>query len=177
MNMKTLAKHTLLAAMIAGSASALAAPAENAVGTTSHATSNLSLTVPGMVQIVGVDDITFGTFNGTDDVIGSTQFCVFRNGGGNYNLTVSASDNVFDVNSGTDSVAFSVLVDDDTDASVGGSAASDSVAVTGLVDDTAANCSASGDNASMQVTFAAADLLAAPSTTYTETLTLTVAPE
>ncbi len=154
------------------------AASDGSLGTSSTGTSQVSLTVNDRVQISSVEDIALGAYGGTGDMVGSSQYCVFRNGGGNYKVTLTSNEGVFQVASATsgDTIPFTVKVDDDLDASDGESltyATASSVAMTG---DVAASCGGT-DNAEIDVTFAEADLQAVGSANdYQATITILVEP-
>lgn len=175
-NFKKIALSTAIATtMFAGQAFAAD---QGTLGATSTGKSVVSLSINDQVQITGVDDIALGAFDGTNDLTGSTEFCVYRSGAGDYQMTVSAEGKTaFEVASATtgDTIAFSTKVDGDNDASNGATIAhgGTSAAYTGSA---ALDCGAA-DNAAMEVNFAAADLRAAGAANdYTATVVILVEP-
>ena len=147
------------------------------LGATSTDTSVVSLEIVDRVQITNVDNIALGAYSGSGVLSGSTQYCVFRNGGDNYTVTLTTDTGSFKVSSATtlDDINFTAKIDDDADAS-NGAAVVYNVATAGLVGAATTNCGA-GDNAAIEVNFAQADLLAASSAAdYTATMTILVEP-
>lgn len=173
-------KKLALTAAIASSVftgSAFAA-SQGTLDATSTGESVVSLTINDQVQITGVDDIALGAFDGTNDLTGSTEFCVYRSGAGDYTMTVSADGKTaFEVESATtsDVIPFTTKVDGDNDASNGATIAhgGTSAAYTGS---NAIDCGSS-DNAALEVNFAATDLrTAGAATDYTATVVILVEP-
>lgn len=156
------------------SAQAMAA-SDGSVGANSTATSDVSLAVQDRIQISNVKDIAFGTYGGTGDLVENSSYCVYRNGGGNYELTLTTDHGSFVVSDGTDDIPFAVKVDDSADASTGASIAYNTSSGTLGNTSTIPDCGGA-DNGAMEVTFAEADLQAANSSTYLGTITLYVEP-
>ncbi|MEX2489796.1 MAG: hypothetical protein WD356_09770 [Pseudomonadales bacterium] len=155
------------------SAQALAAT-DGSVGTTSSGTSQVSLDVADRIQISNVEDIALGTYGGTGDLNENMSYCVYRNGGGDYELTLTTDQGVFEVADGTDTIPFAVQVDGDNDASDGASIAYNT-ASTAFTGSNAGDCNGA-DNGAMYVNFSEANLQAAPTSTYQATVTLLVEP-
>jgi hypothetical protein len=170
--------RTLIAATtLAGLSGAALAASDGTLGATSTGTSDVSLTINDRVQISSVADIALGAYGGSGSLTGSSAFCVYRNGGDDYTLTLTADTGSFAVDSVTtgDSIAFAAKVDDDTDAS-DGLAAVYNTASANLTGSASTNCGGS-DNASLYVSFAEADLQAVSSANdYQATVTLLVTP-
>lgn len=178
MNFKQIAKSVAFASALVASTGALAAT-DGLVGGTSSGNLGVSLTIASRVQITGLEDIAFGTWGGTGDLVGASAFCVYRNGTGVYNLTVSspnADASGFRATDTTNFIGYSVRVDDDADASVGGTTVASGMPVNALAGHgTALDCG-NADNAALEVTFTQADLEAAPTGTFTDIITLLVEP-
>jgi len=154
------------------------AASDGTAGATSTGTSDVSLTINDRVQITSVADIALGAYGGSGAMTGQSNYCVFRNGGDNYKLNLTADTGAFQVDSVAtgDSVAFTVRVDDDADASDGEALTYGVDSAVALVGAPTLNCGG-GDNASMYVSFAEAALLAVSSANdYTATVTLLVSP-
>ena len=165
----------IVGAMASGAAQAAS---DGTAGSTSSGTSDISLTINDRIQITSVADIALGAYGGTGTLTGSSAYCVFRNGGDDYTMTMSSSTGAFQVDSATtsDSIAFSAWIDDDTDASVGGLAAVYNTASANLTGSASTTCGGS-DNASIYVSFAEAALQAVSSANdYQATVTLLVTP-
>lgn len=175
-NFKKIALTTAIASsLFAGQAFAAT---QGSLDSTSTGESVVSLTINEQVQISGVDDIALGAFDGTNDLTGSTAFCVYRSGAGDYAMTVSASGKTaFEVASATtgDAIGFTTKVDGDNDASNGATIAHEGTS-TGYTGSDLIDCNGS-DNASLEVNFAATDLRTAGSATdYTATVVILVEP-
>ncbi len=175
-NFKKIALSTAIATtLFAGQAFAAD---QGTLGSTSTGKSVVSLSINDQVQITGVDDISLGAFDGNNDLTGSTEFCVYRSGGDDYQMTISAEGKTtLEVASATtgDSIGFTARVDGDADASNGALIAHNgtSSAFTGS---NAVDCNSS-DNAALEVNFAATDLRTATSATdYTATVVILVEP-
>jgi len=176
---KLLGKLVVTTAVLALGTTASWAATQGAVGGNSTGTLDITVDVNDEVRISNLTDIN-GTFDGSNDVVGSSDACVYRNGSGQYNITASGdgAGNAFTLTDGVIAtpIPYSVEFDDGTGAvgltagvtdtgKVGADPASDTCATTG------------SNNATVFVTVAAADLLPAPASTYVGTLTLVVAPE
>ncbi|MCB1692524.1 MAG: hypothetical protein KDI19_07130 [Pseudomonadales bacterium] len=154
------------------------AATQGSLGADSTATSDITLEVADRVQITSVEDITLGAWSGSGNLTGSTDFCVYRSGGDDYQLTLTADTGAFQVDSATasDSIAFTAKVDDDLDASDGESLAYNTATSAALAGSSSFTCGGS-DNAQLEVTFAEAALQAASTANdYQATVTLLVEP-
>ena len=178
MNLENLTKKSLVAAIALGAASFAAAATAGTLGATSTGTAEIDVVIADRVQVTGLDDINLGTFGGAGDMTGATAFCVYRNGTGLYDMTVSSaneSGTTFRATDGSNFLSYVVRFDDDADASdgaaIGSSAQETAIAGNG----TSLNCGSS-DNASLHVTFAEADLLSADTGSYNDTITVLVEP-
>ncbi len=172
-----IAQGIALVASITAAGSALAA-SDGSLGDDSTGTTDISLTIVDKVQISNMKDIAIGTYGGTGDLTPSTSFCVYRNGGDDYKLTLSADTGAFQLDSATalSSIPFTVKVDDDLDASDGEATTYNTETSVALSGAATTNCGGS-DNASMQLTFAEANLQAAPTANdYQATMTVFVEP-
>lgn len=154
------------------------AASDGTLGATSTGTSLVSLTVNDRVQISSVADIALGAYAGTGTMSGQSTYCVHRNGGDDYTLTLTTNEAAYQVASAStgDTIAFTVLVDDDNDASAGGAALAYNTASGNLVGHVAAACGGA-DNAAIQVSFTEANLQAVSSANdYQATVTMLVTP-
>lgn len=154
------------------------AASDGTLGATSTGTSLVSLTINDRVQISSVNDIALGAYAGTGTMSGQSTYCAHRNGGGNYTVTLTTDQAAYNVYSATtlDSIPFTVLIDDDNDASAGGASLAYNTASAALVGHTAAACAAA-DNAAIQVSFTQANLQAVASANdYQATVTMLVEP-
>lgn len=147
------------------------------MGSTSTGQSDIRLEIVDQVKITGLDDIDLGSFDGTSDLNGGTAFCVYRNGGSGYTMTISAEGkSTLEVASTTgDTIGFTARVDDDDDASDGTAIAHNGTSATYLGSSTS-DCN-STDNASLAVSFAATDLRTAGfAADYTATVVILMEP-
>ncbi|MEX1237690.1 MAG: hypothetical protein WD994_05425 [Pseudomonadales bacterium] len=164
-------------AAVLTSGQALAAT-DGTLGTNSTGTSDISLEIADRVQITSMADIALGAWGGAGDLVGSSEFCVFRNGGDDYRLTLTADTGAFQVFSTTttDNIAFAAKVDDDLDASDGEALAYNTATAVALAGSASLTCGGN-DNASLEVTFAEANLQAASTANdYQATVTVFVEP-
>ncbi|MEM7217681.1 MAG: hypothetical protein AAF515_04905 [Pseudomonadota bacterium] len=165
-------------AIALGIAAAVAAPAfaatQGTIGATSQGSVLISLDVDDVLQISGLTDILGLTFTGAD-VSGSTDACVYRNGGLAYSVTATgdggAGGTDFSLSDagGANSVPYTVSFDDGS----GGSPLTSGTAATMAGASDATDCN-STPNVQVTVDIAAADAAAAPAGSYTGTLTLLV---
>lgn len=161
-------KLSLIAASLAFSGSVLAAT-DGSLGLTSVGESVVTIIKDNAVQITNVNDIDLGQHAtlAADLAVGD-DVCVFSSTSG-YNVTITATGNTFALDSGSDTIPFTLEWN--------GAAVTHGTQMTGLTgDNVSLNCGAS-TNANFEVTVLAADFNAAPPGTYTNTLSLTVAPE
>ncbi|MCB1644178.1 MAG: hypothetical protein KDI36_01930 [Pseudomonadales bacterium] len=175
--MNTFAKIITASALALISSASMAAT-DGSLGADSTGTSDLSLTINDRVQITGVDDIALGAYSGSGVLTGETEFCVYRNGGDNYKVTLTTDQASFVVKSATtlDTIAFSASIDDDLDASDGESLTYNTASAVALAGSNSVTCGGSS-NAALQVSFAEAALQAAASANdYQATVTVFVEP-
>jgi hypothetical protein len=177
MNVQQIARSVALASALVASTGVLAAT-DGTLGATSSGELNVSLAVADRVQITGLDDIALGSYSGTGSLVGGSTFCVYRNGTGVYDLTVTSLNDdsgTFRATDGTDFIAYSVEIDDSVVASNGVLVAS-GAAQTGLAGNGTSTSCGGADNASLQVTFDELDLQAAPTGSFADVITLLVEP-
>lgn len=145
-------------------------------GATSIGSLNLIVGVGDKVRISGLSDIS-GTFNGTNDIVGNSAACIYRNGTGNYSIRAEGSgqNGSFVIASGSTTVPYQVSFNDGSGL-VAMSSGVDLIGRTGA-DRFSPSCATNGNTASVAVTIAATDLAQVPGANYSGTLTLVVAPE
>lgn len=164
------------ATLFAGNAMAAT---DGGLGANSTGTSDVTLQIADRVQITDVHDIALGAYGGTGTMTGTADFCVYRSGGDNYQLTVTTDNGAYAVTSATsgDTIPFAAKVDDSLTASTSGEALSYNTATsTALVGSNSLTCGGT-DNAQLYVSFAEADLQAASTANdYQATVTLYVEP-
>ena len=176
--MNTLNKKLIAGVAFAAFVSPAFGASDGTLGATSSGTSDITLEIADRVQITSVEDITLGAWGGSGDMVGTTEFCVYRSGGDDYAVTLTADTGAFQVGSVTtlDNIAFSVRVDDDLDASDGESLSYNTQSAVALAGSSSLTCGG-GDNAEVEVTFAEAALQAASTANdYQATITILVEP-
>lgn len=162
------------ASLFAGNA---LAATDGTLGATSTGTSVVSLTVANRVQITGLSDIALGSWSGTGNMTGSTNYCVYRSGADNYSIKATTDNGAFAVTSATtgDTIPFTAQVSD-TVNSVTDVLTYNTATTTALQGSSSLTCGGTS-NGQLQVTFAQADLQKASSATdYQATVTLLVQP-
>lgn len=149
---------------------------------------DITVEIPDLVQISGLNNIDLGTFSGSD-LSGEDQVCVYRNGSGDYEITFTAGSNngaadaaagvtAYELESSAgDTIAYTVDFEDsvagaytDTDVGIGS-------ALTGQSGDDADATCGSGSNAKVRVNVAATEMESSPAGDYVGTLYMTVSPE
>ena len=163
-----------IAAMIAANGFAAT---QGTTGATSTGDLDISLTILDEIRISGLQDITLGTFAGTD-LGGASPVCVYRSGTGNYNLTATGdgAGSAFELDDGgTNTVAYTVTYDDGS----GPTGLTSGITLTGQTggDPASDTCAGTGQNGQVVVNVLATDMAALPAAAYNGTLTLVVAPE
>ncbi len=154
------------------------AASDGSLGSDSNGTTDVTLEIVDRVQISNMKDIALGSYSGSGDMNNSASFCVYRNGGDDYAVTLTVDTGAFAVDSGTtgDSIAFTARIDDDLDASDGEVLTYNTASTVALAGSVSTTCGG-GDNASLAVSFAEANLQAASSANdYGATVTVLVTP-
>lgn len=151
------------------------------ITTASSATINPTITIPEMIKISGLDTINLPNWTGSGPLSAESEFCVFSNTP-TYSVTLSTtntSGNLFRLkeNSSTEFINYTVMFDDDLDASDSG-ALSSGVLSSGYLGDLGLNIKdcTSGENASIYIEVTDSDLRSAFSGTYSDILTIVVEP-
>ncbi|HEY9033719.1 MAG TPA: hypothetical protein VIN71_07275 [Pseudomonadales bacterium] len=172
-------KKTALGLAFAAALPAIAAT-DGTLGNPSTGDIAITLTIDDLVQISRLNDITFGAYAGSGNLTATEAFCVYRNGTGLYQVTLTGdSDGLggpgtdFFVTSGANVLPYTVDYDDGSGALAVTSA---TPVTTRQGHQTLPDCGVA-DNTSLTVTLLEADLQAAVAGAYAGTLTLVVAPE
>ena len=175
--MKDVLRISAFVASMAAS-SGLMAATDGVVDSTSTGTLDITVSVADAVRISGLTDIV-AAFDGTNDIVETSDACIYRNAaGGNYAVTATGSGaaNAFTIDDsgtgGTTVIPYEVRWNGSATAMTAGNQ------LTGQTGahETSTTC-AGTPNATVEVTISATDLLTAPQTSLTGTLTLVVAPE
>lgn len=152
--------------------------------TTSTGTLDVDLIIPDLVRITDLDNINLGTYSGSGTETGDDDICVFRNGAGNYTVTVTTDKGAFRISRGSGGVAaedidFSAYWNDAT-STTGRSALTYNTALTTQTGAYTADtdCSGGGSlNANFSVDIAESDMQTKNPNTYSATVTIVIAPE
>lgn len=77
-------------------------------------TVSVEITIPNSIQVTQIDDISLGTFDGSNNISRSDTICVYQANGGQYavTLTGSGSGGAFELASGGSSVPYAVSWND-----------------------------------------------------------------
>lgn len=167
-------KLGLLTAAIATSSLTYAAT-QGTLGSTSTGDFDIIVALQDLVQISRLDDLNFGTYGGTGALNGAEQFCVYRNGTGAYQVTLTGSGagSAFTIANGANTMAYTATYNDGT----GAVPVTSGTVITGRAGHaTSTNCGAA-DNSTVNISIAESVLQANPTGTYQGTLTLLVGPE
>ncbi|MDF2444826.1 MAG: hypothetical protein K0S46_62 [Moraxellaceae bacterium] len=173
-------KFTKLAAAVALTA-AVATPAfavDGTFGTTSTGSTVITANIGNLVRITNIDDPITLAPNAGGDLVYTDTICLFRNGTDNQNLNLTFSSatgaGAFEVTDGTNFVAYTVDVA--AGALAGAVTEGAATAANGSTDNTPACTASGGNNASYTLTIPLLSIQSAVAGTYTDTLTILIAP-
>lgn len=171
--MKTM-KLGLLAGALAVSSTAFSAN-DGTLGATSQGDFEIIVALQDLVQISRLDDLNFGTYAGTGALNGAENFCVYRNGTGAYQATLTGdgTSNAFTIASGGNTMPYTVTYDDGS----GAVAATTGTVITGQSGSSTSIDCGSSDNTTVNISIAESVLQASPTGTYQGTLTILIGPE
>lgn len=140
----------------------------------------MSIAVAEIVRVSELNNVALGSWSGSGDMAASETFCVYSNNdSAGYTIGMSSPNKLGDAfrlaNGDTSEFVDYTLEFND---SVGGGAGTPvaSTTIPGIGNNSAADCSDSGDNATISVTVPQANLAAATPDSYADTVTLLVAP-
>jgi hypothetical protein len=150
------------------------------LGEDSTGTSEITVTIPELIKITDVGDITLGTFSGASNMNAFDNVCIFRNNPASPDYIVTATDSNggadFKVADGGNEIDYQVYWNDAT-----GNRGVQLVYNTASAEQNNANTAspscAGGTNARFDVEILEADLIAAVPGAYSATLTLFVEPQ
>jgi len=187
--MKTLLNLLIVAvAMLLFSLPAMAA-SDGDPGETSTGTSDISVTIPPLVRISGMEDITVASYTGGAAGIDEDfDLCIYSNmaaAGNSYRVTMTstspyggATPNQFRISNATNEQEIAYAVEWNDEADVGGSAVTYNTPLTGQTGwSNDVDCTDTDDNANLRVQMTQTNLLAVLAGEYTSTLTVVIAPE
>ncbi len=174
--MNKLVKGLILAGAMVAGGSAMAAT-QGTLGGTSQGDIDIDVSVGDEIQITGLQDIT-GSHVPGNNFTGTSTACVYTNNPtGNYNVTMTSSNpgtaNEFRLNGPSGFIAYTVVYDDgDSTAPMVSSVANTTF---DNADTSALDCGLSPQS-SINITVPAASLDAAGPGTYSDVVTILVAP-
>lgn len=177
--MKRMIRTLSVIGFVVFSAGHLYAATDGLLGTSSTGTATVSVTVPALIKISGMDNMAFGTWPGSGDLNDNQNVCVYTNkAAGTYRITGTGdgSGNAFTMASGGNTLAYSVYYNDAT-GTTGEQLLTAGTPLTGQsgAHTTSQTCSG-GTNGNYHVEVLETDLLAVPSGDYSGLLTLVVEP-
>ncbi len=161
------------------------AATDGTIGTTSTGTATLTLTIPKLIVIKGLADLSFGPYTGTGVLEANEDIVVNVNmrGSGNQKYKVTGTGsctgnspaNAFNVSDGTNLVDYHTYFNGATGTS--GEAELTAGTASSTISTATFGLTANTDNANYHVQFTQSSLQAASNGTYTGTLTLLVTPQ
>lgn len=189
-HIRTLIASAGVGLAVAFGGSALAATQGNTALGSSTGSVDVVVTTGLVTRISGLNDINLGTWSGTGDMSGSDDLCIGRSGvglfaNGAYRVRLDgdgdASDiNAFTLTNGTDLLYYDVAFNDATGA--GGTPVTGGVMLNAQTGfgfwqflNVLFGCAV--NNANIEVSIPAAELLSVPAGNYTGTLTVVLIPE
>lgn len=148
------------------------AASDGTVGATSNGSSVINLIIPSLIRVTGFADITLGTYNGDSlPRSGASPACVSRNSAGNYSVAATSANGGFALKSGVLATTIPYTVAwSGTSLTQGGPAVGSFAAD----NNTLAACTPVAGRLAVDVPAAGMDT-ALPGT-YTDTVTILVAP-
>jgi hypothetical protein len=171
-------KKIIVTTLVMLSLSAFAAQ-DGLLGITSTGQIGVRVGLPNQVQVTRLDDIDFGTYSGTNDLVGIEEFCVYARGsnpGGVYNINLisqnSSTPGIFHLNNGVDDLEYSVNFDD-TELLANPQPMVSGQQITAQQGSNSRSCQG-GNNAALEVRIVQGDLDAVSSGTYTDILIVEV---
>ena len=172
-------RNKVLATVIAGLFSTAAfAATDGSMGSTSTGQIQIDLEVLDSVEISSLDDINFGQYGGTDtgNLNAGDAYCVYRNGGDGYTITPTSANGKFSlVGVLGDEIDYTVKLAGAATGAAAASAVSYNAASATFTGSSARDCG-SADNSSVDVSISEAEIRAASTDTYSDTLILLVSP-
>ncbi len=176
MEMNKLVKGLILAGAMVAGGSAMAAT-QGTLGGTSQGDIDIDVTVGDQIQITALQDIT-GSHVPGNDFTGSSEACVYTNNPtGNYDVTMTSSNpgagNVFQLSDGSTTVEYTISYDDGNSTAA---MLSGQVNTTFDNADTASTTCGGTPQSSIDITVPAANLDVVGAGTYSDVVTILVAP-
>lgn len=162
--------------------------ARQGTGTSPVAVGNLIVTVeiPKLVEVSNLNGITLPGYTGQSTGVGRNEsFCVYSNSAAGYTVTPSSPTSILGdsgsfalkLNSDTTKKLKYVVFVSDTPTGLDGTQVANGASSATFTNSSLSRACTGGDNAAVYVQILKTDLDKVPAGTYSETLTLTVAPE
>jgi hypothetical protein len=182
--MKKIVTRLTVAGLLAFTGNSFATTANGDLGATSTGTVDVEVSISDLVRISGLVAMTGNTYTPGSAVTDSTPVCIYRNGAPNYEITVSSANGAgtdFFLDSGTDEVVYVVTFND----GVGGATDLNNATLESsfqAANQTSIDClTGAGGNATLAISVPETDatfngLAEVPAATYTDELTILVAP-
>ncbi|MEM7018546.1 MAG: hypothetical protein AAF512_14545 [Pseudomonadota bacterium] len=164
---------TILTVTLMLYSSLTSAATDGGLGLSSNGTSDITITKGNRAQITDMDDFVFASINTA--VTGTDTICVY-NTTATYLVAADSANGagVFRVADGINSIVYTAEWDDGSGFSALGEGVG--LNLTGQIGSAVTGCGGI-NNAALRVSISAANMTAAPSGIYTDTLSITVAPE
>lgn len=178
---KNFAACFMAALFAVGGASPALAQSDGSFDTTSTGSLTVSASVPSMVRVSGLSDVTFSAVDPSTSVSNDQTICVYSNtANGKYNITASgggATEDFLLVNGALPSIAYTVAFNDDPTALTGDNLIKQTALTNQASLATDKDCTG-GESAKLFVGIASSELQKMQAgLAYSGTLTLVVAPE
>ena len=158
------------------------AATQGTLGTTSTATSVISITVPPNFKLSGFSDFSLGKYSGSGTMTANEDLCVYSNGTGSYHVVITddstLSPSGFSVqnSNATVDIPYTVKWNNTTGTSGNASAAYGGSHAGSGANVTSPTCSTGGLTSNLQVNFTQANLRAATGGLYSTNITAMVEP-
>jgi hypothetical protein len=167
--------------LLAAAGSAISA-SQGSLGTTSTATSVLTITIPETLRLSGLSDFAFGTYSGSGALSANADVCVYDNSSnGNYHVTATDSTSLTATafaaqNGAAASIPFSVRWNNGTGTTGNYALTYNKSHAASGANTKSTDCSTGGKSANLNIQFVATDLAGKPGGAYTSTITVMVEP-
>lgn len=173
----------LIALLYIPGAKGAEAATNGSLGLTSTGSTVVTVIIPNIFKISGVNDLTLGTYSGTGTMTGNQDLCIYTNREtGSYRVTVTddtpLSPSGFAVQDQTNTrqIPFTVRWNGTTGTSGNLNMNYNTRRTFSGANTQSTNCSVGGNSANIQVSFTQANLQAVGGGSYSSTLTLFVEP-
>lgn len=155
------------------------AATDGSLGSSSEGSTYVTLSIPNIVRISGISDLSFGAYGGSGSPSLDDDICIYENNtSGTYKVTAhgSGTSSAFTVTDGSNLIAYAVRFNNVTGTTSNFPLTTNVTSSTLSGANSASQTCGGGNNANFQVTLQKADLLKVPAGTYSGTLTLVIEP-